>query len=124
MTTTQLKMMTPLASPLPPAPPDDALSPSQWATLMALVDTIYPSITKSPNEPNKLYIPEPQYDSALKQLEETIPGDDKAQVARQYLEESAASVPAVREAISRQLHRYITQDALKGLRVILSALEY
>ena len=124
MTTTQLRMMTPLASPLPPAPPDDVLTPSQWATLMALVDTIYPSITKSPNEPNKLCVPGSQYELALKQMEETIPDGDKTHVATQYLEESAAAVPAVKEAISRQLHRYITQDALKGLRVILSALKY
>lgn len=90
---------------------------------MAIVDAVVPSVTKSSGEFDKQCVTESQYDSALKQLEQIIPGDDRTQLARDLLAESAGASQGVKDAIQRQITQYVKHDAQKGLRAILSALD-
>ena len=92
-------------------------------TLMAVVNTVIPTITSSSGDVDKLCVTESEYQSAWKQLEQIIPGDDWDQVAKRFLDENASTAPGFQDAIQRQLTQYITRDAQKGLKIILSALD-
>ena len=99
MSTTQIGALAPLAAPLPPVPNGQALTPSQWTTLMAFADTIIPSIEN---------------------VSDIAEGDSRV---GEYYKESASSVPGFREALQRLFSDYVRPDALDGIKVILSALE-
>lgn len=90
---------------------------------MAIGDTIIPFIAAS-SAPStaKLSVQESEYTVAIDKLKE-LPAKPHAVLYRKYLEENASSIPGVREAIQRLLSDYMTEDARKGLRVVLSALE-
>ena len=91
---------------------------------MAIADTIIPSIVASSTPlPNKLSIPASEYTMAIATLKKTIPSDAAADVPHKYLGENPSSTPGFQETLHRQLGHYVRQDALKGIRVILSALE-
>ena len=124
MTSTELNLLAPLDSPLPPPPEGEVLTASQWTTLMAIADTIIPSIVVSSTPSlNKLSVPASEYTTAISQLKKTIPADADADAPHKYLQENASSTPGFQETLHRQLAQYVRQDALKGIRVILSALE-
>ena len=90
---------------------------------MAIADTIIPSIVVSSNpSPNKLSISASEYTTAISKLKKTI-STEVADAPHKYLQENASSTPGFQETLHRQLGHYVRQDALKGIRVILSALE-
>lgn len=124
MTSTELNLLAPLDSPLPSPPEGEVLTASQWITLMAIADTIIPSVVVSSTpSPNKLSIPASKYTTAISKLKTTIPTAEAADTAHKYLQENASSTPGFKETLHRQLGHYVRQDALKGIRVILSTLE-
>jgi hypothetical protein len=91
---------------------------------MAIADTIIPSVVVSSTpSPNKLSIPASEYTTAISKLKTTIPTAEAADTAHKYLQENASSTPGFKETLHRQLGHYVRQDALKGIRVILSTLE-
>ena len=124
MTSTELNLLAPLDSPLPPPPEGDVLTASQWATLMAIADTIIPSlVVSSTPSSNNLSVSASEYTTAIAKIKETLPADAADDIPHQYLQENASSTPGFKETLHRQLGEYVRQDALKGIRVILSALE-
>ena len=124
MTSTELNVIAPLEAPLPAPPEGEFLTASQWTSLMAIADTIIPSIVVSSTpSPNKLSILASEYTNAVSQLKRTVPADADAEAPHKYLQECASSTPGFQKALHRQLGFYVRQDALKGIRVILSALE-
>ena len=124
MTNTELNGLAPFDSPLPPPPEGDVLTASQWTTLMAIADTIIPSITVSTTPSiNNLPVPASEYTTAISKIKETLPAGATDDVPHKYLKENASSTPGFKETLHRQLGEYVRQDALKGIRVILSALE-
>lgn len=123
MATQELGLIAPLESPLPPLATGEVLTESQWTTLMAIGDTIIPFIsTSSALSTTKLSVQESEYKAAIDKLQE-LPADPHMGLCRKYLEENASSIPGVREAIQRLLSDYMPEDARRGLRVVLSALE-
>lgn len=90
---------------------------------MAIGDTIIPFVAASSAlSTTKLSVPESDYTAAVDQLKE-LPTKPQAGLYRKYLEENASSIPGIRETIQRLLSDYMPEDARKGFRVILSALE-
>lgn len=123
MTSQELGLIAPLESPLPPLAAGEVLTESQWTTLMAIGDTVIPSITASSAlSTTKLSVQGSEYSASIDKLRE-LPAKPEAGLYRKYLEENASSIPGVREAIQRLLSDYMPEDARKGLRVVLSALE-
>ena len=124
MTTQQLNLIAPLASPLPPPPEGEVLTEAQWTTLMAIGDAIIPSIGPSNSTlPNTLALEATEYSSAMSKIESTLPENASRDIAHRYLAESASSIPGLKELIHRTLSDYVRTDARKGISVVLSALE-
>lgn len=125
MTSTELNLLSPLASPLPPPPEGEVLTAAQWRTLMAIADAVIPSIeVSSIPSTRKLAIQTSEYASAIERIQHLIPAPALTETAQSFLQESASSTPGFKESIHRQLAHYLREDAVKGIQVILSALEY
>ena len=110
MTSLQMSLIAPLASPLPPPPEGDVLTPSQWTTLMAIGDTVIPALELSPANFSK--------------LKATLPSGADTVLASTYLIEQASTTPGLKDLIHRTINKFIRQDAQKGMSVILTALKY
>lgn len=122
MTTIQLSLVKPLEAPLPPQRGGDALTESQWTTLLAVADTIVPSIVASTQSQAQLALTDTGFEDARETIIRRGTGRD-LDLPVQYLEEKPSSVPAFRALLQRNLSDYLREDVIKGLRVILSALE-
>ena len=124
MTPLVLNLITPLESPLPSPPSGEILTDSQWTTLLAIADTVIPSIRDSSQLSEGGLLVEPtEYAMALKTLNDKIPDTGKLDLARTYLQESPSTLPGFKQFLQRAIGDYMREDARKGLRVLLSALE-
>ena len=124
MTSTQLNLIAPLDTPLPPPPDGQALTESQWTTLMAIADAVIPSITVSSTLLNSsLCLAPAEYASAHETITQRLPARADPNLTHRFLQENASSLPGFRELVQRILGNYIREDARKGIRVILSTLE-
>ena len=124
MTSTQLNLIAPLDTPLPPPPDGQVLTESQWTTLMAIADAVVPSIQVSSNlSTSSLCLNPSEYTSAVENITQRLPAETDPDLTERYLQENASSVPGFRELVQRILGDYMREDARKGIRVILSALE-
>jgi len=118
--------VTPKASPLPPVSTTDPLTPSQWRTLLALADTVIPSIVPetTANSSEELGVPETVYSSALTTIETTFHHGQTKELAREYLNERPSQIPAFRELIHRLFGTHLPTDVAKSLATSLTLLEY
>lgn len=124
MTSATLTAFTLLDTPLPPAPKGEVLSRSQWVTLLAITDTIIPSIGVSSNLPNEsLAIQASDYTKAVEGIKGRVTTAEEPGLPAQYLRENATSTPGFKELLRRTLGCYVREDARKAIRVILSALK-
>jgi len=124
MTSTELNLLSPLDCPLPPPPEGEVLTAAQWRTLMAIADAVIPSIeVSSTPSTRKLAIQTSEYASAIERIQHLISVPAPTETAQRLLQENASSTPGFKESIHRQLGHYLREDAVKGIRVILSALE-
>lgn len=125
MTSTELKAFAPLEAALPTPREGEVLTESQWVTLMAIADTIIPSIHASTDQtPNQLGIQTSEYTTSTDIIKKGIPRQQSADIARQYLDECPSSIPAFKEHVQRLLADNLRDEAQKGIRIILSALEF
>lgn len=124
MTSTQLNLIAPLDAPLPPPPQGEPLTESQWTTLMAIADTVIATIEVSSMTSTKsLCLPTSDYATAVEFLKQRLPSGSKDQLVQSYLRENASSIPGFRDLLRRTIAEFVREDAKKGIRVILSALE-
>lgn len=124
MTTTQLNLIAPLDTPLPALAPGEVLTETQWTTLMAIADTIIPSIeVSSMTSRQSLCVQTSDYAIAVEDIKRGVGPENKAEIAQNYMRENASSLPSFRELLKRSLAEYVREDAKKGIRVILSALK-
>ena len=124
MTSLALEVIAPLESPLPPLPRGEFLTDSQWKTLMAIADTMIPSISDS-SQPSQssLSLSSTEYATAVESLKARTSSTGKADLVRAYLEESPSKLPGFKQFLHRIIGEYMREDARKGLRISLSALE-
>ena len=124
MTSTELKALAPLAIALPPIKDDQVLSDAQWATLMAIADTIIPSLQVSSEASlQHLNVPSSEYNASTEIIKKNIPRGQRADLAKFYLNERPSSIPEFKDQLSRLLSNYLRDDAKKGVKTILYALE-
>ncbi|MCJ1400911.1 hypothetical protein MMC11_004122 [Xylographa trunciseda] len=124
MSTQQMDIFAPLASPLPPLPEGEVLSPSQWVTLMAIGDTIIPAIDLSFPSSEKRLVAEDEYDEAIGKIQSMIPaGNNVKDLAHKFLAESASTTPGLKQLLQRTFSDYIRPEARKGICIILSGLD-
>src|SRR5579871_3757535 len=118
--------VTPKASPLPPVSTIDPLTSSQWRTLLALADTVIPSIVPktTANSSEELGVPESNYSSALSTIEATFSQDQTKELAKEYLNERPSQLPAFKELLHRLLGTHLATDVAKSLATSLTLLEY
>lgn len=124
MTSTELNLIAPLNSPLPPPPEGEVLTSAQWCTLMAIADTLIPAVEVStiPSK-TKLALPASEYTSAVDQIKNLMPAVGDLNAPQDYLWENASATPGFREWLHRQFGHYVREDALKGIRIFLTALK-
>lgn len=123
MATSEVSQYTPLDAPLPPLPADEVFSELQWKTFFALIDTAIPSIQSSKSPDNKAP-PAQELEAAYSYLKTSIGGPNATQLATQYLEEKATSVPGLQDALKRTFGVYVHMEGRKGLSLILNVLKY
>lgn len=118
-------VIAPFASPLPPLPEGDVLTPSQWTTLMAIGDAVIPSLVpSSSNSVDRMSIQASEYVSTIGQIRSTAAKTATEDNIRAFLDESASSIPDLKALIHRILSEFVPDDARKGIRGILSALKH
>lgn len=120
---------TPLSSPLPPPPEEDVFTPDQWAVLLAIADTIIPSISDhgSADPSSQLSVPRSDLDAARTHLKRSLDEPQSEQSDRlinSYLEENASSVPQFKDSLKSLFSRHIHHEGRKGLGMVLTALKY
>lgn len=119
--------VSPSATPLPPLPTSDPLTPSQWKTLLAIADACVPAIKpmSAANTKTDIAIPDTDYSaaiSALKALTPTSDSDPEA-TARAYLADNASSNPAFRSELHRLFAVYMPHSTRKELTTVLRILK-
>ena len=119
-----LTSYVPLDVPVPPIPQAELFSELQWKTLLSLADTVIPSIRSSGDANSTKVVPESQFSATVSTLASNIRDPDSVQIATRYLEESASSNPAFRDAIQRLFGSFVHQEGRNGLSFILNALKY
>ena len=91
---------------------------------MAIADTLVPSIEASSSlTQENLTITPSEYTKTLSTIKQRLPADARDSLGAQYLKESASVVPGFQELLKRTINEFLREDAKKGIRVILSALE-
>ena len=112
MTSTELNLLSPLDSPLPPPPEGNVLTAAQWRTFFAIADTVIPSIAVSTHPSHETLSLEPsEYAKALEKIKKNVSNE----AAARYLQENASSTPGFKESVHRQLGHYMREDATKGI---------
>lgn len=116
----------PKPSPLPPVPTTDPLTPSQWRTLLALADTVIPSVVPetTANPIEELGVTDNVYSSAIAAIESTGFRDQAEDLARKYLSERPSQIPAFKELVHRFLGANVTTDIKTSLATTLTLLDY
>ena len=127
MTTRQIELLAPLASPLPDLPPGDSFSEGQWAILMAIMDTVIPSLrreTRTSDEIKQLAVSDFQYNTIVGRFKKTAVDPPSTEALDEYLDERPSANPRFQSLLKRYLGHYAPVDAKKGLSFVLSTLKY
>jgi hypothetical protein len=122
----QMDVLAPLATPLPEGPAEKPFTDAQWTTLMAIMDTVIPSIrrqTTTADSLSQLTVSDVEYNATVQHLKETVVDAPDSESLDVYLNEKPSDIPEFQELLSRLLVFYGREDARKGLGVILSALK-
>lgn len=91
---------------------------------MAIADAVIPSVGVSATLSNRcLCVAPSEYASAIETIAQRLPAETDPNLIQQFLQENASSVPGFRELLQRILADYVREDARRGIRVLLSALE-
>jgi hypothetical protein len=126
MTSNQADALAPLATPLPDGPTEIPFSELQWTTLLAIMDTVIPSIrreTTTNNETSQLTISDVEYNKTVHHLKQTLVNPPDSESFDEYLEEKPSDNPRFQALLQRTLSTFARDDAKKGLSFILSTLK-
>ncbi|OAL56424.1 long chain fatty alcohol oxidase [Pyrenochaeta sp. DS3sAY3a] len=118
--------VSPKATPLPPLPSEDPLTPAQWKTLLAIADTVVPAIKpmSTANTRTEIAIVDNEYSTAVSKLRGLTPKDDPDVEAavKDYLEDYASKDPAFKLQLQRLFAMYMPHSQRKELIMLLNIL--
>jgi hypothetical protein len=129
MSTQQMEILAPLATPLPEAAAGEPFTTDQWQILMSIMDTIIPSIRRESLASNRLshfIIPDEKYNATVLRLKKaTAAGPDAPdeEILKNYLDEKPSDSHDFQDLLKRCFVHFVREDARKGLAFILSTLE-
>ncbi|KAL2074356.1 hypothetical protein VTL71DRAFT_8134 [Oculimacula yallundae] len=111
---------------LPDGPEEGPFTDANWTTLLAIMDTIIPSIkrgdsTSSSNSDQRTISGE-EYQTTITHLKETVVDPPSSDDLDEYLSERASDIPRFQELLKRSLVNYAPEKARKGLGFILTSL--
>ncbi|KAI4608568.1 hypothetical protein J4E83_009004 [Alternaria metachromatica] len=125
-TTLPSEPVSPKATPLPPLPAEDPLTPQQWKTLLAITDAVIPAIKpiSTAKTQTELAATDTDYSTAVSKLRALAPGNDPdAETAvKEYLDDYASQDPAFRAELQRVFAMYMPQNQRKDLCMVLNVL--
>ena len=119
-------ILAPLVPPMPDPPAEEAFTPEQWTTLLAIMDTVVPSVTrgaKPGSTTSQQTISDAEYDQLAAHLKETVIQAPEGKALDEYLEERPSDNPRFQALLKRSLVAYSREDIRKNLLFILSALK-
>jgi hypothetical protein len=126
MATTEVEALAPLATPLPDGPSELPFSGLQWTTLLAIMDTVIPSIrreTTTSSQLNQLTISEVEYNHTVHQLKKTLVDPPTSEALDEYLDEKPSDNPRFQALLQRTLSTFAHDDAKQGLSLVLTTLK-
>lgn len=120
--------VSPKATPLPPLPAENPLTPAQWRTLLAITDAVIPAIKPMSTAivKNELAITDNEFSTAMSAISKLTPENDPGadDAAREYLADNASSNPAFKTELQRIFAMYLPDSQKKQLLMIMSILKY
>ncbi|QSZ30525.1 hypothetical protein DSL72_000079 [Monilinia vaccinii-corymbosi] len=125
MTSNMVDVIAPIVTPLPDPPKGQHFTDLQWSTLMAIMDTVVPSVHKASitNDPlSQLSVPDDEYNDAISRMRTTISSPPSNEALEAYLNEKPSDIPAFQDILLRTLTLYSREDARKVLAFILTTL--
>jgi hypothetical protein len=120
--------VSPKATPRPPIPAEDPLTPSQWKTLFAINDAVVPAIkpTAIANVETEIAVTDSEYSDAISTIRALVPENDPDadRAAQEYLVDYASSNPAYKLELRRLFAMYMPHSTRNDLGMILNLLKY
>jgi hypothetical protein len=126
MATSEVEALAPLATPVPDGPTELPFSELQWSTLLAIMDTVIPSIrreTTTNNTINQLTISDVEYNKTVKHLKKTLANSPDSESLDEYLDEKPSDNQRFQALLQRTLSTFVMDDARQGLSLILTTLK-
>jgi choline dehydrogenase-like flavoprotein len=118
--------VSPKATPLPPLPKEDPLTPAQWKTLLAITDACIPSIKpiSVANTKTEIAATDIEYSTALSTIRGLMPESDPDATiaATDYLQDYASSNPAFKLELQRIFALYMPSSTRQELTTVLNVL--
>jgi hypothetical protein len=122
----KMEGLAPLVAALPEQPSELPFTEANWTTLLAIMDTVIPSIrreTQATDKSTQLSISDVQYNTTVTYLKNTITNPPDSESLDEYLDEKPSDNPRFRELLQRTFMSYVKDDAKKGLGFILATLK-
>jgi hypothetical protein len=126
MATSEVEALAPLATPVPDGPTELPFSELQWSTLLAIMDTVIPSIrreTTTNDKINQLTISDVEYNKTVKHLKKTMANSPDSESLDEYLDEKPSDNQRFQAMLQRTLSTFVRDDARQGLSLILTTLK-
>lgn len=121
-----IEPVSPKATPLPPLPKEDPLTPAQWKTLLAITDACIPSVKpiSIANTKAEIAATDTEYSTALTTIRGLIPESDPdaTVAATNYLQDYASSNPAFKQELQRIFALYMPSSTRQELVTVLNVL--
>ncbi|KAI9050127.1 hypothetical protein LZ554_006268 [Drepanopeziza brunnea f. sp. 'monogermtubi'] len=124
-----VQVMGHLPTLLPDGPVEDPYSELNWATLLAIMDTVVPSIQRETTGSgsrseclNQRTISAAEYQETFGHLQETMIDAPDSNVLAAYLHERPSEMPSFRDLLRRTMSIYVPEDGRNGLRMVLATL--
>jgi choline dehydrogenase-like flavoprotein len=118
--------VSPEATPLPPLPKEDPLTPAQWKTLLAITDACIPSVKplSIANTKTEIAASDTEYSTALSTIRGLMPESDPdaTVAATDYLQDYASSHPAFKQELQRIFALYMPSSTRQELTTVLNVL--
>ena len=105
---------------------DNYFTDAQWTTLMAIMDTVIPSVhreTTTSYQLSQLTISNETFSDAVEHLKANVVDPPSLELLDSYLGERPSENPDFQALFKRTLLDYSREDARKGLAIVLSALK-